>query len=56
MFFYNVKDDMRSDKSRGIGHVLVDGIILKHIVVPRIKNIGKMNGYVKKLLNREIHL
>ena len=53
MFFYNVKEDMRNDKSRGTGHVLVDGSTLRHIVVPKINDIGMMNCFVKKLLNRE---
>lgn len=53
MFFYNVKEDMRNDKTRGMGHVLVDGCRLKHIVVPRITNMNKMNLYVKRLLNRD---
>lgn len=52
MFFYNVKDDMRNDKTRGMGHVLIDGCRLKHIIVPKINDIGKMNCFVKKLLNR----
>lgn len=52
MFFYNVKEDMRNDKTRGMGHVLVDGSRLKHVVVPKITNMKKMNLYVKKLLNR----
>ena len=53
MFFYNVKEDMRNDKTRGMGHVLLDGCRLKHIVVPRITNMDKMNLYVKRLLNRD---
>ncbi len=52
MFFYNVKEDMRNNKTRGMGHVLIDGYRLKHIVVPRITNIEKMNLYGKRLLNR----
>ena len=52
MFFYNVKDDIRTDKTRGTGQVLFDGCRLQHIVVPRIRNIKKMNLYVKKLLDR----
>lgn len=52
MFFYDVKDDLRNDKTRGTGHVLFDGSRLKHIVVPRISDIAKVNQYVKKLLNR----
>ena len=43
MFFYNVKEDMRNDKTRGMGHVLVDGSRLKHVVVPKITNMKKMN-------------
>lgn len=53
MFFFNVKEDMRNDKTRGMGHILIDGNRLKHIVVPRINDIGKMNCFVRKLLNRE---
>jgi hypothetical protein len=43
---------MRNNKTRGMGHVLIDGYRLKHIVVPRITNIEKMNLYGKRLLNR----
>lgn len=53
MFFYNVKDGMRNDKTRGMGQVLFDSCRLKHIVVPRITNMDKMSLYVKRLLNRD---
>ena len=52
MFFYNVKEDMRNDKRRGMGHVLIDGCRLKHVLVPQIRDINKMYSYVKKLLDR----
>lgn len=52
MFFYNVKEDIRSNISRGMGHVLMDGYVLKHIIVPKINDVEKMNLYVKRLLNR----
>lgn len=53
MFFYNVKDDIRNNKARGSGYVLIDNSKLENLVVPKLNRQKKMNIYIKRLLNRE---
>ena len=51
MFFSEYKDEMRNDKGRGTGHILLDDIGLKHIIIPQIRDINKLHNCIYQLVN-----
>lgn len=54
MFYSTVSDEVKNNKTRGMGSLLLDGNKLYNIVVPRIKDTQKLDSYIVSLLNRSI--
>lgn len=54
MFYSTVSDEVKNNKTRGMGSLLLDGNKLYNIVVPRIKDTQKLDSFIINLLNRSI--
>lgn len=48
MFFSDVIDDVLSDNPRGSGYFLEHGSTLRHVIMPKINDIQKINFYISK--------
>lgn len=51
MFFSEYKEEIRHDKVRGTGHILIDGIGLNHIYVPQVRNMNKLHYYIRQVVS-----
>lgn len=52
MFFSDYKEHMSLNNSQGQGYMLIDGQGLKHIQVPRIRNMATVEHYIKLAVSR----
>lgn len=52
MLFRDFKDNITNDRTRGTGYMLINGSVLKRIVVPHISSMELVNRYIYEAVTR----
>lgn len=52
MMYYDFKEQMKPDRKRGTGYMLINGTDFTPIIVPEISNMDLVHKYIKDAVNR----
>ena len=50
MFFSDYKEEISHDRKRGMGHIYIDGEGVKKIIIPPVRNEGKLKFFIRKII------